>query len=38
MQALKKSLAATGARQQARPEVSRPIAAVFGRRQRRKAS
>ena len=37
MQALKKSLAATGARQEARPEVSRPIAAVSGRRQRRKA-
>lgn len=37
MQALKKSLAASGARQEARPEVSRPIAAVSGRRQRRKA-
>ena len=38
MEALKKSLAASGARQaEAQPEVSRPIAAASGRRQRRKA-
>jgi len=37
MQALKKSLAATGAKQEARPEVGRPVAATAGRRQRRKA-
>jgi DNA end-binding protein Ku len=38
MQALKKSLAATGAsKQEARPEASRPVAASAARKQRRKA-
>ncbi len=36
MEALKKSLAASGAKREARPEVSRPMHAV-ARRQRRKA-
>lgn len=38
MEALKKSLASTGAKQGAQHEASRPIAATAGRKQRRKAS
>jgi DNA end-binding protein Ku len=37
MEALKKSLAATGKKEQARPEVGRPLPAAVARRQRRKA-
>ena len=37
MQALKKSLAASGKKDEARPEVSRPARAATPRRQRRKA-
>ena len=37
MQALKQSLAASGKREEARPEVSRPAPAAVARRQRRKA-
>lgn len=38
MEALKRSLAATGVKHEARPEASRPIAAAAGRRQRHRAS
>jgi len=36
MQALKKSLAATSKKEEARPEVNHPAPAAVGRRQRRK--